>query len=186
MKLIFIYGPPAVGKTTVGGELAQLTGYRFFFNHLTVPAAKAIFPNDNMLNETEGYRSLLQKLRLDGIEAAANAGVDIIFTSAYSGQIDDAFVAKFVDIVTSHDGQVHFVQLHAPPDVLMQRVGYKSRQALHMAKMTSPEHLRQVLAARDMFTAVKYPHVLKLDTSQLQPEVAAQQIADHFNLLAAK
>ncbi len=47
MKLIFIYGPPAVGKTTVGRELANITGYKFFYNHLTVPAAKAIFPDNH-------------------------------------------------------------------------------------------------------------------------------------------
>jgi tRNA uridine 5-carbamoylmethylation protein Kti12 len=36
VKLIFISGMPAVGKLTVAQELAKLTGYRPFHNHLTV------------------------------------------------------------------------------------------------------------------------------------------------------
>jgi shikimate kinase len=182
MKLIFIYGPPAVGKTTVGGKLAELTGYRFFFNHLTVPAAKAIFPHANMLNESKDYRSLLIQLRLDSIAAAAKAGADIIFTAAYSGAIDDTFVADFVEIVTSHGGEVHFVQLSAPPEILKQRVGNPSRQELHLGKMTSPEHLQQVLEARDMYASVKYPEILKLDTVHLEPEAVAERIASRFRL----
>jgi len=36
MRLIFIYGPPATGKLTVAKELAKLTKYKIFHNHLTV------------------------------------------------------------------------------------------------------------------------------------------------------
>jgi tRNA uridine 5-carbamoylmethylation protein Kti12 len=32
MKLIFLYGPPAVGKLTVAQELVTLTGYKLFHN----------------------------------------------------------------------------------------------------------------------------------------------------------
>jgi len=42
MKLVFIYGPPASGKLTVARELATLTGYRLFHNHLIVDAVAAV------------------------------------------------------------------------------------------------------------------------------------------------
>ena len=34
MKHLFLYGAPAVGKLTVAKELADLTGYKLFHNHL--------------------------------------------------------------------------------------------------------------------------------------------------------
>jgi len=34
-KLIILFGPPAVGKMTVGKELADLTGLKLFHNHMT-------------------------------------------------------------------------------------------------------------------------------------------------------
>lgn len=43
MELIFIYGPAVVGKLTIGRELAKLTGFRLFHNHLTVDAIMAVF-----------------------------------------------------------------------------------------------------------------------------------------------
>jgi dephospho-CoA kinase len=43
MKLIFIYGMPAVGKLTVAQELAAITGYRLFHNHLVVDLLLTVF-----------------------------------------------------------------------------------------------------------------------------------------------
>ena len=34
MKLLFLFGNAAVGKMTVGQELAQRTGLRLFHNHI--------------------------------------------------------------------------------------------------------------------------------------------------------
>ena len=41
--LVVIVGPPASGKTAVGHELARLTGFRLFHNHLTAEPAAALF-----------------------------------------------------------------------------------------------------------------------------------------------
>jgi hypothetical protein len=36
VTLVIIFGPPAVGKMTVGLELERLTGFRLLHNHMTV------------------------------------------------------------------------------------------------------------------------------------------------------
>ncbi len=43
MKLVIIFGPPAVGKMTVGYELAKLTGLKVFHNHMTIEIALNFF-----------------------------------------------------------------------------------------------------------------------------------------------
>jgi len=43
MRLVFIYGPPAVGKFTVARELAKRTGYRNFHNRVSIDFATQIF-----------------------------------------------------------------------------------------------------------------------------------------------
>ena len=43
MHLVVLFGPPAVGKMTVGHELCRLTGYRLFHNHLTIEPFLGIF-----------------------------------------------------------------------------------------------------------------------------------------------
>jgi tRNA A37 N6-isopentenylltransferase MiaA len=66
MELLFIYGPAAVGKLTIGRELAKLTGYRLFHNHeypklpnsgLTIDTSK--------INPQEAARKIFEFFLLD-------------------------------------------------------------------------------------------------------------------------
>ena len=52
MKLILIFGPQAVGKMTVGQELATLTGLKLFHNHMTIDLVSPIF--DYSTTEAKG------------------------------------------------------------------------------------------------------------------------------------
>jgi len=44
MTLVVIFGPPAVGKMTVGMEIERRTGLRLFHNHMTVDPVLQFFP----------------------------------------------------------------------------------------------------------------------------------------------
>ena len=43
MKLLFLLGNAAVGKMTVGQEIAKKTGLRLFHNHMTIEPIIEIF-----------------------------------------------------------------------------------------------------------------------------------------------
>ncbi|SCC34198.1 Uncharacterized protein BW664_02852 [Bacillus mycoides] len=43
MKFILIFGPQAVGKMTVGQELAKITDLKLFHNHMKIDLVKYIF-----------------------------------------------------------------------------------------------------------------------------------------------
>lgn len=176
-NLVILYGPPAAGKTTIGRDLAAITGYRFFFNHLTVPAAKAIFPSAHQPHPDDRYTQLLHKLRLDCLNVAAEAGFDTIFTIAYSGTRDDGFMQEIADTFLSRGGRVRFVELHAPTEVLLQRVANADRAALKLHKVTNPIHLKEILDGRNMFESVKFDNILRLDTSARLPAESAHIIA---------
>lgn len=42
-KLLILFGPPAVGKMTVGKELSALTGMKLFHNHMTIELVLPFF-----------------------------------------------------------------------------------------------------------------------------------------------
>lgn len=184
MNLVFIYGPPASGKTTIGRILAHKTKYDFFYNHATTSAARAIFPDRHNPLYAEKYSDLLKELRLAGITAAVNANLSIIFTLAYSGDVDNNFVAKITRNVTKGGGKTHFVQLHAPDTTLSQRVNDPTRRRL--GKVINPTHLATLLASRDLRAHVPYDDILHIDTSTCTPEQSAQTIIDQFHLLPQK
>ncbi len=54
-KFILIIGPQAVGKMTVGQELAKMTGYKLFYNHMTIEMVRLIFDYDKKAYQRMNY-----------------------------------------------------------------------------------------------------------------------------------
>jgi hypothetical protein len=76
MTLVIIFGPPAVGKMTVGLALERLTGFRLFHNHMTVDPVIRLFPF-----ESPAYRRLVQEFRRRIFEEfASSEEPGLIFT----------------------------------------------------------------------------------------------------------
>ena len=71
MKLVILYGPPGVGKLTVGRELAALTGFKLFHNHLTVDLAAAVFDF-----KSRPFIDLRDRIWLLVFDRAIEAGVE--------------------------------------------------------------------------------------------------------------
>lgn len=44
MNFVVIFGPPAVGKMTVGYELGRLTGMKIFHHHMTIDLVLEFLP----------------------------------------------------------------------------------------------------------------------------------------------
>ena len=174
MKLIFLYGPPAVGKYTVGTALAAQTGYKLFHNHLTVDVVRVLFDDDDGRR-----RPLLVDLRLQVIAAAADANIDLIFTLAYTAGESDAFVDQVIEAVTTRGGTIHFVRLHAPDATLFGRLNNESRHRL--GKPTDPERLHRKLLT-PVRGEIDYLSSIDIDTSKNTPAESAQCIIGTFHL----
>ncbi len=179
MKLILVYGPPASGKLTTARALENVTGFALCHNHLTVDAVRPLFPHGD---ESEDRSDLLKRMRVDILTTAARLGRDTIFTLAYSGRVDNDFVADIVAGVEEEGGMVNFVQLHAPPEVLLDRVTSPHRAA--MGKIHDPGRLAAQLGRRDQYATMPYD-TLRIDTTIMKPAESAELIVDTFGLARA-
>ena len=117
MDLVYLYGPPGVGKLTVGEALARLTGYRLSHNHLSIECVRPVLDPD-----TEAFWRVVNRIRVLVIEEAALGGVDLIITEAYSSPKDDAGVIEMCVLVEKCGGRICPVQLTCALEVLEQRV----------------------------------------------------------------
>ena len=176
MKLVILYGPPAVGKLTVARELAKITGFKLFHNHLTQDLARELYPE---FDETRF--SLVDKIRITVIKNAAENTTDLLFTVVYSGSAkDDAFFTDAVGIVEGAGGQVHFAELTSSHDDILERADNPSRSQFH--KLTDRYKLKEKLDKGSWQESVKYADVLKVDTSSNTPSESAMLTANQFGI----
>ena len=78
-NFVLIIGPQAVGKMTVGQELAKLTGYKLFYNHMTIEMVRLIFDYDK-----EAYQRMNQVIRYEVFKEFAKSNEKgIIFTGCF-------------------------------------------------------------------------------------------------------
>ncbi|MGH9336654.1 MAG: shikimate kinase, partial [Vicinamibacteria bacterium] len=106
MNLVFLHGPAAVGKLTVGRELSRITGYRLFHNHLVVDAVSAVFDFGS-----EPFVELRERLWLSFFAEAARQEVSLIFTFAPEKTVRSSFIGDAVAAVEVAGGKVLFVEL---------------------------------------------------------------------------
>jgi hypothetical protein len=175
MQLVFIYGPPGVGKFSVARELSALTTFGLFHNHLTVNLAAVLYPFG-----TEPFFDMVRRYRLDFISEAVQANVDLIFTFVYSSPGDDAFVAEMLEPVEAGGGHVRFVRLTCTRDILLARVQDPQRHA--RGKLVDATVLAELLDKKHLGAAVPGRESLTIDTSDLPPNEAALQIASYYDL----
>jgi hypothetical protein len=176
MKLIFIYGPPAVGKLTVANELAALTGYKVFHNHVTVDLALGFFEFGS-----RGFGRLVDAVRMLMFEVAATEKLDgLIFTFVYGAPHDDPFIERVLRVVEGKGGEVCFVQLFCDPPVLEERVVQPERACYK--KLASVEVLRELVGRHELFSPVPFRESLCLDTTYTPPRELAETIAAAYGL----
>lgn len=176
MNLVFIYGPPGVGKLTVAKALAKATGYKLFHNHATTDVVDAVFPFG-----TSSYRRLVDQYRLLMFEEAARAKIPgLIFTVVYAREYDQQFLKDVIRAVRRHGGRVCWVKLTASQTVLERRIKHAGRRQFNKIKKIST--LRGLLKRYDLHATVPFGRSLVINTEKTKPAAAARFIEKRLNL----
>src|SRR5665213_2589505 len=145
-QLVFLYGPPAVGKLTVAQELAERRSFRVLHNHVTIDAVATVLPFG-----TPAFWTAVGRLRRDLVESAAREGIDLVYTYVY-GPGDEPHVDAISTPYEEASGSVTFVRLLASRDELLRRVQNESR-AVH-GKIVDVETLQGLLSKHDLFAPI--------------------------------
>ena len=172
MKLVFLHGAPAVGKLTVARELASLTDFRLFHNHLTVDLVSSLFPFGS-----EPFVLLRETIWLAAFREAAQRNVSLIFTFNPERTVRERFIQDTIDAVAAAGGRVLFVELTCAEDELERRLEDASR--LEFGKLASVEQYRSLKDA-GAFRFPKPPNEISVDTTNQAPAVSARAISEYI------
>lgn len=190
MNFVLITGPPAVGKMTVGNELANRLDYKILSNHDSIELAlKFYYFGDKGFKEiNEGIRSLVFETtskfkEIDGM----------IFTLvwAFEMQADWDYVDRIKDMYTKQGWDFHIVELYADlktrleQNVTEDRLKAKpSKRNLENSKKnlieTDNEH--KVSSGGKMIEDENY---IFIDNTDLSPSKVVDKIISTFNFKEA-
>jgi ATPase related to the helicase subunit of the Holliday junction resolvase len=179
MRLMFIYGPPGVGKLTVANEIAGRTGFKVFHNHLSIDAIEPIFEFGS-----KSFGRLVNLIRCETIGEAARQNVDLIYTFCYAKGSDDENVKRITEIVEENGGEVCFVLLTCDEETLCSRIKEPTRTSFRKVKDIGL--LRKLLEQYDLYSTVPDRESLCIDNTNISPDAAAAMVIEYFSLLANK
>ena len=183
MKLLFMIGNSAVGKMTVGQELMKITGLRLFHNHMTIDAVIEIF------GQYKG--AVINKLRQVIFEEFAktdNYGMIFTYMWAFDQQSDWDYIEHVKKIFEPYSTEFYYVELVASREVRLERNATENR-LLQKASKRNVDLSNQILISDDMQYRLEsmdgeipFDNYMKIDNTNLAPEIAAQMIKKQFNL----
>ena len=167
MELIFLYGPPGVGKLAVANELSRITKYPVFHNHIAIDLVKPLYPNKGGKSD-----EMILAVNLAAITVASDREKGMIFT--YARPNDTSFIKRIIGIVSQSAGNVIFVQLKCDSKTLLRRM--KSRKDSVYSKISDTTAMRKFEKIHGPFGMIKAKYGMSISTSRLSPKQAAVRI----------
>lgn len=137
MKVVFIHGPAAVGKLTVANELADLTGFSLFHNHLVVDLVGSLFEFGS-----PPFVELRELLWLETFRVAAAADTSLIFTFNPEATVRPEFVERAAEVIGSAGGRTDYVELYCSEAELERRIESPTRA--QFGKLNSRARYREL------------------------------------------
>jgi len=187
--LVWLFGPPAVGKMTVGLELSRITSIPLFHNHLSIEAVLPVFeygspPFDRLVGQLRNSMFL---------EAVRSDLPGLIYTMvwAFDHPSDVRFVERQKSLFEAEGGRAVFVELTADLDTRLARNATELRVSSKPSKRDVEASCQRLL---DMDQAHRldsrgefpFPNYLRIDNTHLEPRAVAEQVVAHFGLPAVE
>ncbi|WP_404332654.1 AAA family ATPase [Mesobacillus maritimus] len=185
MKFVLIFGPQAVGKMTVGQELARITDLKLFHNHMTLELLSPIF---DFGPETWRLSTLF---RFEIFKAVANSDLEgMIFTYvwAFNEKDDWEFVDNLCEIFEEKGGEVYFVELEADLDERLDRNKTPNRLAHKPSKRDIEWSENELKSSMNQYRLnsvdgeITRENYIKINNTKKSPEDVAKTIKETFGL----
>jgi hypothetical protein len=183
VTLLFVFGPPAVGKMAVGRAICDDGDFRLFHNHATIEPLLEVFDYG-----TPAFFRLNAEMRRRILEEAAAADVNLVQTYAWAldEPEDAAAVEAYLQVFLGAGREVRLVELYADLDTRLARNGTAYRLSEKKSKRNlawSDDNVRQLEqyqlntgrpSVGDAVIA-RHPH-LWIDNTDRSPEDVANEV----------
>lgn len=184
MRFLLLIGPPAVGKMTVGRELARLTGLKLFHNHMSIELVHHFFDFG-----TPAFSRLDRSIRFSIFREVAQGDLSgLIFTLvwAHNEAADAEYVKEILDIFREVGAEIAIVELRAGMEERLRRNRLSDRLEAKPTKRNleqSEASLRQSETEYRMYAndrEVEKWGITVVDNAHGNPALTARRIRDQL------
>lgn len=185
MKLVFLIGDSAVGKMTVGQELAKITPLRLFHNHMTIEPVIEVFGayDHHVVNR-------LRDVFFEAFAASDHYGMIFTYMWAFDSQADWDYIEHVKQIFSPYNTEFYYVELIASQQKRLQRNETPNRLA-HKPSKRNIEFSRAMLLKDDASYRLEskpgeipFENYLRINTDDLSAAETARQIREYFSFQA--
>ncbi len=185
-NFIMICGPQAVGKMTVGQELSKLTGYKLFYNHMTIEMLRLIFDYDQKI-----FRKMNDVVRTEVFKEFVKSNEKgIIFTTCFDFENELEEDKAFFDEWTNGFDKVYAVELEADLEERLKRNKTENRlkhkESKRNLKWSEQDLLRSIqkhkLNSEPGQGEELFENYIKINNTNILPEDVANMVKEKFNL----
>ena len=184
--LLFVVGPPAVGKMSVGQAIAERTGLRLFHNHIAIELAVRYFDfGTPAFHRIDGA---IRRLVIEEVAASDLPGLVFTYVWAFNLPEDQAQVEEYAKPFRDRGARVLFVELEAPQAERLKRTAGESRLAEKPSRRDLEAARRDLLdddARYQLNSGGNFdgrPDYLRIKNTHLTPGEVAERVIEHFAL----
>lgn len=183
--LVIILGPHAVGKMTVGQELAKITDLRLFHNHMSIELTRKLFAHAE-----KEWRILNETIRKTVFELFAKGdfpGLIFTYMCAFDLQSELEYLQAIINLFQAEGANCYVVELCANFDVRLIRNKSENRLRHKESKRNLEWSEGEMRATSEKYRLNSYDgeelpfeNYLKIDNTDIAPEEVAKRIKNHF------
>ncbi|KAB8138010.1 AAA family ATPase [Gracilibacillus oryzae] len=185
MKFVIIVGPQAVGKMTVGQELAKITDLKLLHNHMTIELLAPIF---GFTSEMWRISKLFREEIFTSVAKSDLPGMIFTCVVAFNKKEDWQDVEKICGIFESNGGEVFLIELEAELEERIRRNKTPNRLEHKPSKREIEQSEQRLVASMEKFRLnsvegeVDKENYLKINNTELSAEEVASIIKNTFQL----
>ena len=175
--VIYLVGPPGVGKMTIGRILANALDARLVHNHLWLNPVFSLIEPDGKTTLPREVWPLVAQIRHAVFETATTlvpASQNLVFTHAAvtENELNETIAQDIIRVARKREARLLVAQLTCSPEILAARVLSHERRLL-LKEVDA--HAARVNANFPPFD-VKHPSKFHLNTTNLEAQDSAREI----------
>ena len=186
LKFVLIIGPQAVGKMTIGQELAKITDYKLLYNHMTIEIVRKIFDYDK-----ETFLRMNSIIRYEIFKEFAKSNEKgIIFTSCFDFGKDFEIEKEQIDKWMNLFEESYVIELEASIEERLKRNKTENRLKHKESKRNlewSEKDLMQSMTKHKLNSDPGegekiFKNYIKINNEKISPQEVAKMIKEKFKL----